>query len=413
MSIFKELTPRSRDAIILLVGITILVAWASGYLAKKIRAPQLIGFILLGVVLGTSVLGIIDYKLLDQLAFINYLALAFIGFDIGSELSLKNIRRFGRTIITITIFQAVGAFVLVTLGVFLITQELYIALIFGSIATATAAAATVEVLREYHASGPVTTTLFAVVGLGDALAVTIYTFASLAAKSTLGGQRGIDITRILVEPFLEIFYGVAIGVAMGVLMTIIARKIRQRRAIMIIGLGAIIVCIGAANVMGASLILANMALGATMVNIPRYRRTDIAEVIRDIDEPILMLFFVLVGAHLDVTKLGALGLTGLAYIILRSIGVMGGSWSGARLSHASPNVGKYLGLCLVPQAGIAIGLSIQAMNEFGVYGVAGQQLGMMAVTVIAATTLILEILGAITMRHAIIKAGEATPLARP
>ena len=166
------------------------------------------------------------------------------------------------------------------------------------------------------------------------------------------------------------------------------------------------VCSGLALELGFSLILANMALGMTLVNLLEGDKSAFNSVM-DMAPPIYIIFFFLVGARLQLSLLTQLGGLGLIYIVFRISGKTVGAYTGARVSGADENVRKYLGLCLLPQGGVAVGLSIQALHEFKTFGPAGVQLGLLAVNVIAATTFILEMIGPPSTRYAIIKAGES------
>lgn len=405
----KDLIPDNGNMVLVIAGLALFLGWGSGNLARKLKAPQVVGHILTGVVLGTSVLGVIKTGMLDGLVFINFLALAFIGFDIGGELSLRGLRKLGRPILWISVLESMGAFLLVTTAIFIYTRKLYMALIFGALSSATAPAATVDVLREYQASGPLTTTLFAVVGIDDGLAIAIYAFAALFAKILLAGAQSLSYAKLILLPFAQIIGALVMGFVIGLILLLLVRRVTSRTTILTCVVGAILVTTGLANLLDLSLILANMAVGMTVINLPKYGRPDLFEVARGLTPPLFILFFVLVGARLDVAKLGSLGVIGVLYVVFRSAGKQGGTYLGARIGRAPRAVSRYLGLCLFSQAGVAIGLSIETMLEFGAkeFGTAGLELGAMAITVIAATTLIFQLIGPPCTRYAIIKAGEA------
>ena len=405
----ERIIPHSADMVLLITGLALFLGWGIGRLAQMAKVPQVVGHIMLGVVLGASVLGVLNAQTLDSLTFINFLALAFIGFDIGGELSLRGLRKLGRPIIWISILEALGAFLLVSAAVYLYTRKLYVALIFGALSSATAPAATVDVLREYQASGPLTTTLFAVVGIDDGLAIAIYAFAALFAKILLAGAETINYVEVILRPLAEILGALAMGFAIGLLLLLLSRKITSRVTILIFVLGSILVTTGLANLLNLSLILANMAVGMTVINLPRYGRSDLFEAARGVTPPLFILFFVLVGARLDVAKLASLGVIGTLYIVFRTVGKQSGTYVGARIGRAPAAVSRYLGLCLFSQAGVAIGLSIETMLDFSApqFGAAGAELGAMVITIIAATTLIFQIIGPPCTRYAVIRAGEA------
>lgn len=405
----EDLIPRSADMVLFLAGLSLFLGWASGQLFQKIKIPQVVGFIVMGVVLGTSALGVLNTETLDSLVFVNFLALGFIGFDIGGELSLRGLRKLGRPILWISLLESIGAFLLVTIAITLYTKKLYLGLVFGALASATAPAATVDVLREYQSSGPLTTTLFAVVGIDDGLAIAIYAFAAFFAKILLGGAETVNYAAVVLIPFAEIFGALGIGFVVGLILLLLVRKITSRATILIFVIGSVLVTTGLANLLNMSLILANMAAGMTIINLPRYGRPDLFEIARGVTPPLFILFFILVGARLDVGKLVSLGGIGLLYVAFRTVGKQSGTYVGARISKAPRAVSRYLGLCLFSQAGVAIGLAIETALEFGTgeFGTAGIELGVMAITVIAATTLVFQLIGPPCTRYAVIKAGEA------
>jgi NhaP-type Na+/H+ or K+/H+ antiporter len=298
--------------------------------------------------------------------------------------------------------------VLVTLAVYAYTRKLYIALIFGALASATAPAATVDVLREYQASGPLTTTTFAVVGIDDAYAVMIYAFASFIAKVLLSKQE-VHVAEAVLRPFGEILAALGIGLVIGLAFLFLIRNYTAKRGLLVLTWGVIIATTGLANWLNLSLILANMALGLTIVNLTKWRRDDVFELLRSTTQPIYVVFFVIVGAQLQAGKLLSLGAIGLLYIIFRSVGKLSGAYMGGIISDAPAGVRKYLGLCLFSQAGVAIGLSIQTMITFGGgrYGPSGVELGVMALSVIAATSIFFQLIGPPSTRYAVIKAGES------
>jgi len=391
--------------ILLLLGLALLIGFWGGNSVTKLRAPQVVGFIFIGVLLGESGIGLIGQEILGKLEVIGFVALALIGFDVGGELTIDVLRKLGRSIITITVLEALGAFFLVTLAVYAYMGELSVALIFGALACATAPAATVDVLREYRSSGPLTSTLFGVVALDDAAAIAIYAFASTFAKMALGGG-GTPTVEVMVGPTLEIFEALALGLIMGVLLSRVIANVYAANELLILGFGSILICSGIANSLQLSLILANMALGLTLVNLSPFGEKKAFKAVMGISAPIYILFFVTVGARLNIALLSKLGVLGIAYIIFRTIGKWLGTMLGARISKAEDSVKRYLGLCLFSQAGVAIGLSIQAMHDFQAYGEAGAALGLMTINVIAATTFIFQMIGPYFTRYAVIKAGE-------
>jgi len=406
--VLKDVIPESPHFLVTMVGLALLLGWGAGLLCRRLKVPMVVGYILVGILMGKSILGIFNDDNFGGLVYFTYLALACIGFDIGGELAFRKLRHLGNSILWISILESLGATVLVTLVLYIFTRDLPLALVFGALASATAPAATVDVLREYQASGPLTTTVFAVVGIDDGIAIIIYAFAIFLAKFLLTGSE-VHVAEAVLRPFGEILGALALGMAIGLTFLFLVRNYTARRGLLVLTLGAIVLTTGLANALHFSLILANMAMGLAVVNLTRWRREDLFEIMRGITQPLFVIFFVVVGSQLMAGKLLQLGWIGLLYIAFRSLGKQAGASLGGMVSRAPETVRNYLGLCLFSQAGVAIGLSIQTMLELGggSFGTAGVELGTKAISVIAATTLFFQIIGPPCTRYAIIKAGEA------
>lgn len=404
----KEFFPSSPHFLLTMVGLALLLGWAAGLLCRRLKTPMVVGYILVGIIFGKSGLGIFNDDNFGALVYFAYLALACIGFDIGGELAFRKLKHLGKPILWISILESTGASFLVTVALYLYTRNLPLALVFGALASATAPAATVDVLREYQSSGPLTTTVFAVVGIDDAISIIIYAFAILLTKLLLAGGE-VHLAEAVLRPLGEILGALGLGVVIGLIFLFLIRNYTARRGLLVLTLGFIVLTTGLANIFRLSLILANMAMGMAVVNLTRWRREDLFEIMRGITQPLFVIFFVVVGSQLMASKLLSLGWIGLLYILFRSLGKQAGAFFGGIISRAPKEINKYLGLCLFSQAGVAIGLSIQTMLELGSgkFGNAGVELGTMAVSVIAATTLFFQLIGPPCTRYAIIKAGEA------
>lgn len=396
------------NEVIMAVGVALILGWGAGLLCKKLKVPMVVGFILVGILFGESVFGIFNENNFDGLVVFTYIALACIGFDIGGELAFRKLSSLAKSIIWIAVLESLAASTLVFLIIWLYTGKLQMALIFGALASATAPAATVDVIREYQATGILTTTLFAVVGIDDAVAILIYAFSIFFAKVALSGEP-LGFYGMIFDPGWEIIGSALVGFLVGVLFLYLTRKYTAKRGLLVLVWGAIAMVTGMSLCLNLSLILANMSLGITIVNVTKWRREDLFEIVRGTTQPLFVIFFIIVGSKLNMTTVFSLGWLGVLYILFRSLGKQVGAYLGAVISKASLNVRKYLGLCLLSQAGVAIGLSIQTMIEFGGgrYGEAGVELGITAINVIAATTLFFQLIGPLFTRYAIVKSGEA------
>jgi len=393
-------------SILFFVGASIIAGFVGGKISNRLKLPGVVGYLLMGLLLGPSFANILNLSVLGKMGVFNDIALGLVAFVIGSEMRLGSFKELGKGIITIIFSESFGAFILVGLGVYLLTHQVYLALIFGAMAPASAPAGTAVVLQEYKAKGPLTNTLYAVVGLDDGLAIMIYAFAAGMAKVFIT-HGSLSFNRIIVAPFMEIGGSILLGSLIGYALGLVMKKMYNQKEILVIAIGFILLCTGLCNFFKFSLILANLSLGMVFANsfLLANRRT--YQAINSITLPIFIVFFVIAGAHLQISLLPAMGALGLVYIVCRSIGLMGGAYVGATIAKATPVVRKYLGLGILSQAGVAIGLAILATREFAGLGSAGEELSIMVINTIAATTIVFEIIGPIATKFAITRAGEA------
>jgi len=392
--------------ILSIIGLLIVTAYLGSKVVQRAGIPQVVGFILVGLLLGTSFLNIVPLELTYELEFISEIALGLIGFEIGSHLRLKELRRMGRMILLIVLGESLGTFLLVAAGVYVLTGSNYTALIFGALAAATAPAATVDVLAEYRAEGPLTTTILAVVGLDDVIALLLFSFAAAIAESLLAQTGGLPWQQMLILPLQEIGSALLIGIGIGVPFQWLLDHLKGRHAVYAYIVGTVLLVAGLANSFHASLILATMTMGIVVTNVKSDNSQYVRCVVERVGPLAYTLFFALVGARLQVSLLPQMGLMGLFYIFLRTTGKLGGSWLGGWLGRAPRVIRDNLGLGLLSQAGVAIGLALSIANRFDVYGEVGAQLGDMVISVITATTFVVQIIGPIMVKLAITRAGE-------
>ena len=392
--------------ILTIIGLIIAVAFLGSKVFQRFGIPQVVGYIVTGTLLGSSFLNVVPLEIADELTFISEIALGLIGFNIGSHLLFSELRSLGRSIAFILLFEAFGAFALVTAGVYAVTQNWATALIFGAISSATAPAATVEVLAEYDAKGPLTTSLLAVIGADDALALVLFSIAASLAEFFLTGTGMPSLVQVLELPLIEIGGSVVLGITMGWLLDFIMFRMKKHHDAMAVSIGFVFLCVGLSQSLGFSLILTTMVMGSTVVNRHKSNGLHIRFTIEQAGPVIYVLFFALVGAHLQIDLLPSMGILGIAYVVLRSLGKFGGAWLGGTLGRAAPVVRNNLGFGLLTQGGVAIGLALAASNRFSAYGAAGESLGQLVLNVITATTFVVEIIGPISVKFAIGRAGE-------
>jgi len=334
--------------VLLVIGIITLAGFYLGKTMHFVRLPSIIGFMLVGVLLGPSVLGFLGEELKGSIDFITDIALGFVAISIGLELSFSALRNQGLGIILIIIAESFLAFILVTAAVFLLTGNVPLALIFGSLAPASAPAGTVAVIQEFKAKGNLTKALYAVVGFDDGLAIIIFGFAFAVARSLLLHQHGADteaLWRLIATPLLEIGLSFLIGGIVAVSYRLLSRKLSGGRDLFILTFATVLITAGISEVLHLSLILTNLVVGLAIVNTQPPALTEkIKGELTEVMPLLFILFFVLAGANLQLALLPALGLVGVVYIASRSAGLMGGAWIGAVVGRAEPKIRKYLGM---------------------------------------------------------------------
>lgn len=387
------------------IAIAIIFGFIGGKIAQRARLPGVVGYLVAGLIFGPSFLNVFHENFVEDMNVFASFALSLVAFIIGSEMKLKTLKDMGTGIGIIIFLESFGAFLLVAAGVYLLTGKLYLALVFGAMAPASAPAGTVAVLQECKAKGRLTNALYAVVGLDDGLAIMIFAVAVALSRLLLAGA-GLSVASLLKGPILEIIGSIALGCIVGVVAGYVTRRISVDDAALAVYLGSILICTAVALYFNFSLILANLSLGMIHSNLYPAANRRAYRAIESITLPVYIIFFFLAGAHLQISLLPSMGFVGLVYVLCRIGGLMGGAYLGAVLSRQNQVIRNYLGLGILCQAGVAIGLSLLAAGQFRPMGEAGQNLAVAVINTIAATTIVFEIIGPIGTRIAITKAGE-------
>ncbi|MBO8152778.1 MAG: cation:proton antiporter [Candidatus Marinimicrobia bacterium] len=400
--------------VLILFGIGVIGGILSATVAKKLKVPQVLGYILTGIIIGGSGLNIVTSEDIIRLRQFNYFALGIIGFLVGSEISFATFKKYARQFSAILFGEGLLAFALVCIAVTLVLNRitgnfqvsLAAGIVFAAIASATDPASTISVLWEYRTAGILTTTIIAIVALDDALAMTLYGIGTSVAQ-LLSGSGG-EIERQIINIGVELFGSIGLGVFAGFIVDRVVRKSSQHEMITAVAIGIILLLIGVCVRYDMDVILAAMAMGITVVNLSPKRSKELINRINAFSTPIYVLFFVLVGSRLTIGKMpGWLWLIVGLYVVLRSTGKMVGAWLGAKISKAEMVVQKYTGLTLFAQGGVAIGLSIMASGHLANVKVAGElALGDVVIFGVTATTFIVQIIGPPLVKLAVSYAGE-------
>jgi len=347
-------------------------------------------------------LKLVPQDLLDSSGLISNIVLGMIAFGIGQNFSFSNFKRIGKCVLWISVLEASGAWILVTLAFLLILRRpFYVSLLFGAIASATAPAATVMVVREYRAKGTFTNTLLGVVAIDDAWCLIIFALSLAISKAIyVHVTNSLFLLKVFLQSVMAIFGAFVLGSLLAIVFSYISKYARSPADMLIYTLGFILLSVGVAISLHLSVLLSCMFFGAVFVNI-NLTSSKFFDAIRAIDPPLFLLFFVLAGANLEIGLLTSLGLMGFVYLVFRMIGKVLGASLGARISEASQAIKNYLGWGLVPQAGVALGCALIARSDF-------PKIGNMLFSTIIATTVIYELIGPVCTKFALQKAGEIT-----
>lgn len=393
--------------ILLIVALAIIAGLLASRGARVLKLPNVTAFLVAGLIIGPSILGLINEKSVLSLNIISSVALGFIAFSIGGEFKLSNLKSIGRAPLTITVFQGLTTALFLVVGLIALGlvfpsvfgEKQYVvpqALILGAIGLATAPAATLMVVRQYKADGPVTRILLPVVAMDDALGLMVFSILSAIASSFLGGE--ITFSSMVLKPLYEIFGSLLIGSLIGLLTSIGARFFASRGNKLALAIASVFLGVGLCEQFGFSSLLVCMMIGAVMVNLCKQQQVIFEQTDR-FTPPLFLLFFVMSGADLNLSVLPAVGILGVAYILVRSIGKCFGAMLGAVVEKTDSNIKKYLGLMLLPQAGVAIGMARLASAQF-------PQFGSRINAIVLAATLIYELIGPMLTKLALMKAGE-------
>ena len=396
--------------LVLAIGIIIVIGFLGGIAIRKAKLPRVTGYILVGIILSPSLLGVISTETLENLDIMTNISLAIIAFLIGGSLHLDPIKRQGKSIAWITALQSLGAWLLVTLlltflapffldltGATLSHTYFPMAFIIGALSCATAPAAIMAIIHEYKASGSLTTILLTVVALDDAVAVITFAIALGVSQSIIGSVNGISFYEMLGVPFLHIAESIAIGTAFGFALIYITKLVKTPDLLLVIVFGMIMLCDGTTELLGVSSILANMVAGFVVIN--KAKNREMFLVIERIEAVIYAIFFVLSGLHFELSSMKTAGILALLIIAGRCLGKYLGTAAGATIAHAPSEVRKYLGFALLPKAGVTIGLVLLAKRIY-------PEFGTIMVNAVLASVIINELIAPPLARYAISKAGE-------
>ncbi len=406
--------------LLLTISFAMLAGLILSRAAKLISLPAVTAYLVAGIVVGPFVigrlgvegLGFTSLDSLEGLSIISTAALGFIAFSIGNEFRLSQLKKTGKAAAFIGIFQAVAAAIvvdiaLILLSVFTDTLSVSTAVVLGAIATATAPAATLMVVRQYKAKGELTDLLLPIVAIDDAVGLVVFAVSLGVARALEHGT--IDVVSIIVNPLIEIVASLVLGAVMGALLTLIERFFHSRSKRMSMAIAFVFLTVALAELdftfgtveLGFSSLLVCMMMGTVFCNLCDYSE-ELMDRVDGWTTPLFILFFVLSGAELDISVFGNIMvvLIGVTFLAFRALGKWGGAGISAKIMKCSPNVCKYLGITLLPQAGVALGMSLLVgdLSE-----------GALIRNIVLFSVLVLELVGPLFTKIALTKAGDIVP----
>lgn len=380
------------------VSIAMLGGLLMTRLTRLVRLPNVTAYLVAGLLIGPYVLNLVNMKSIESLEIISECALGFIAFSIGDEFKIKNIKAIGKPALTITLFESLSAVALVIAVTKLLGYDPVLCIILGALAASTAPAATLLIVRQYRASGPLTNHLLPVVAADDATGLIAYSVCISIAQGMVH-DLPFSVKDTILIPLLNIVLSLLAGAFLGFLLALSHRYFRSTANRTSFCIAMIMLGVGIAKYFGLSDLLLCMMLGAVYVNL-----SDSADkVLGSIDSwtyPLFMLFFVISGAQLDLKILPQVGMLGIVYTVTRFAGKFAGSFVGAKISKCPKVVQDNIGWALMPQAGVAIGMATMALTQLP------HEYGQQIQTVILSATLIYEIIGPVTTKNALKRAGE-------
>ncbi len=383
-------------SILLALGGLLLCGLVADALGRRTRLPRVTLLIVFGIVAGPSGLDFLPEAFNGWYEFLATIALTMVAFLLGGRLSADALRDHGKAILTISMAVVSVTVLVVGFGLILAGVPIVLAVLLSGIATATAPAATQDVVRQTGAQGPFTDTLLGVVAIDDAWGLIIFSVLLVIASATVGESS----LAILASSLWEVGGAVAVGLLVGLPAAYLTGRLRAGEPMQSEALGLVFLCAGLSIWLDVSFLLAGMVAGAAVTNLAAHHSRPFHE-IENIEWPFMVLFFVLAGASLDLGGVETIGVVGGAYIGLRLLSRVIGGWLGASLAGAPDLHRRWIGLALVPQAGVALGMALVAGDQLPDYKD-------ILLTIVVGTTIIFELIGPVLTQIALLKAKEGS-----
>lgn len=389
--------PGSSAQVVLSLAVMLFAGFLMTRLTKLVRLPNVTGYILAGVLIGPYLLDLIPQDVVQGMDFVTDVALAFIAFGVGKYFRLSRLRQNGRKVLILTVFEALTAALLIFLVMaFVFRLSIPFSLLLGAIGSATAPASTIMTIRQYKAKGEFVDVLLQIVALDDAVALLAFSVCAAVAQ---GMESGGDIrVQTVVLPILYNLLALVVGALAGWLLHWLVGENRSSQHRLVLVAGMLLAITGMCSALDVSPLLACMVMGAVYINVSGNKK--VFKQVNGFTPPIQLLFFVLSGMRMDLTALKAAGLIGVVYFLVRILGKYAGAWLGAVIGKASLPIRRYMGLALIPQAGVSIGLAVLGQR------ILPTESGVLLSTIILSSGVLYEMIGPACAKAAIFLSGS-------
>ncbi|ASC69582.1 hypothetical protein XM38_005090 [Halomicronema hongdechloris C2206] len=386
---------------IFVIGIFLMFGGSAYALARYLKLPRVTLLVLSGLVVGPSVLDLVPDQIVELFPTVAYIALSMIAFRLGETFIDFDLLRQGPATLAVSLGKTIVAAAFVFAAAFWVTQNMVLSLLLAGLAPASAPAATLDVISETQAKGPLTNAIVSVLALDNILGVTLFSIVLVTTETIVG--KG-EPTREILSGVWDIGGAFLLGMAIGWPMARLAGRLKAGKPSLLEITGFVLLCAGLAYELQVSYLLACIVLGATVAKNRAQPKKNIFLTLEDVSEPFLVIFFLLAGCELNLSALQTLGIIGIAYVVARCLGFVVGGGVASWLVKMEPIVRNNIGWCLFPQAGVALGLAVSTLDIF-------PEPGKFLVTIIVSTTVVFELFGPSVTRWRLFKAKEAAEAA--
>jgi Kef-type K+ transport system membrane component KefB len=377
------------------LGVLLLLGLITDAIGRRTRLPRVTLLLIFGFLIGPTGIGFLNPDHGKWFSLVTDIALVMIGFLLGEKLALSSLRQHGKSVLWLSAAEVVATALVVLVGLLLAGVRMDIAFLLAGVAPATDPAATTDVVHETRADGAFTRTLLGIVAVDDAWGLIVFSLMLTSAQALTGHG---DIVTPLLTGAWELGGALLLGICLGIPMAFLTGRVRPGEPTLVEALGLVFLCGGIAIWLKVSFLLASMALGCVVANLARHH-TRPFHAIEGIDWPFMILFFILAGASLEAKAVYQVGLLGAGYIVFRVLGRLLGAWAGGVISHADPLMRRWMGMALMPQAGVALGMALVATHH-------RPDLGGVIMPVVIGSTVLFEVIGPVLTRVGLVRAGE-------